>query len=102
LKELVSRYVWSASHYRTKAAPALYGKLAITHIAQRTTVRKRTTLGSVMATAAHRGHTFSSQPLPQLNASLFSHCIMKCRLLSLECYIGFFTIKTDIHQGDNI
>jgi hypothetical protein len=39
--------------------------LAITQNAQRTTVRKRTTLGCVMATAAHRRHTFSSQPLPQ-------------------------------------
>jgi hypothetical protein len=50
---------------KTKAAPALYGKLAITQNAQQTTVRKRTTLVCVMATAAHRRHAFSSQPLPQ-------------------------------------
>ncbi|WP_175566344.1 hypothetical protein [Salinivibrio sp. ES.052] len=66
---LLSWYI-ARGRLKTKAAPALYGKLAITHSAQLTTVRKRTTLGSVMATAAHRGHTFFAQPLPQSRGAL--------------------------------
>ncbi|OOF28578.1 hypothetical protein BZJ18_04810 [Salinivibrio sp. IB872] len=79
---------------KIKAEPALYSELTITQNAQLTTVRKRTTLDCVMATAAHRGHTFSSQPLPQSWGALLRKAIdvapqLRCRAATIKCQVRY-------------